>query len=97
MKENKFIQKEFSWNVHYELATTYYNKNGNLIFPITTEIDNTKLSNWLFIQKQSYVKDILSEIKITKLEALNIVWDAPSIPWVYNCALAKRYYELNGD
>ena len=87
------------WEKGYKLAEQYYNTYGNLnisdgyILP-----DGYKLGSWITNQRENYKKGKLSPERIARLEAIGMLWKgARSRTWDECFALAKEYYEKNGN
>ena len=82
-KTKKLESIGMNWNVSgkhwydmYKLAREYRLKYGNLLISkeYITE-DNKNLGMWIFIQRNSYVRGMLSDDKKKMLDALGIIWD----------------------
>ncbi len=81
------------WNDTYQKCVRHYEKYRT--------ISNIKkyaanLSQWLVNQRLKYRNNQLSQERIDKLNALEIVWDYNDI-WEQYYDAAKRFYEKNGN
>lgn len=91
-----------SWDLMYEKAKAYYEENGDLMIPAKyiTE-DGCALGNWLSAQRKAYAGKTdkqLTQVQITKLEAIGIVWtNHLDYIWDVYFAAAKDYYTTHGD
>lgn len=88
---------EDTWNKMYLLAYEYYNEFGCLNIPQGKLYKGQNLGNWLHEQRQSYRKSRLTEDKIQKLEALEIVWFPHQTKWNTYFQYAKKYYDEIGN
>ena len=63
------------WVKKFNLAKSYYEKNGNLDIGYTCDTED-ELSIFLYKQRFLYRKNMLSEDKIKLLNCLEIEWDS---------------------
>ena len=82
------------WNKNYEAAKSYFAVNGDLnVPPSYTTDDGFALGKW--IERQRNNADISPERK-KKLDEIGMAWRKES-SWERRFALAKSYFEANGD
>ena len=96
-----------TWDLMYNLATAYYNKNNNLEIPrsfktldgITCDENGYKLGAWINTQRQTYKSATLSKEKIELLEKIDMRFKNKinKIGWEEYYKLAKVYFEKRGD
>ena len=101
--KNKF---EEIWIIKYNIASAYYEHNGNLEIPVKFKTLNgyeydengTNLGIWINHQRQSYKKAKLSPEKINLLKTIGMRFKTGNYnDWNENYALAQDYYEHNGN
>lgn len=90
-----------SWDDYYELAVQYYKEHGNLLVPVNYSKNGMNLGYWIIDQRKSmkgqgHRRD-LTEAQIEKLDAIEMVWDKFKEQWDETYAIAKEYYEENGN
>ena len=95
------------WIIKYNIAAEYYERNGNLEIPEKFKTLNgyeydengINLGRWLTNQKQSYKKATLSPERINLLKDIGMCFEIRdnNNEWNKNYALAKNYYEHNGN
>ena len=66
---------ERAWRIRYEMAKTYYEKNGDLRIPKDFQADGFKLGTWVYTQKKSYRSGELSQERIELLDAIGMEWE----------------------
>ena len=88
---------DYEWMKMYDLATGYYNDNGNLSVPknYKTE-DNVLLGAWVERQRKQYQDNKLSKKQVDLLNEIAMEWSKISDKWMKNYALAVSYYNDNG-
>ena len=94
------------WNKNYALAKNYYERNGNLEIPARFKTLNgyeydengINLGIWIISQRRSYKNVKLSPEKINLLKTIGMRFEIKyNDGWNKNYALAKNYYEHNGN
>ena len=90
------------WEQMYSCAAKFYAQNGHLNVPKSELVDGRPLQVWLYLQRQkylkkNYMKGILKEEQITRLNAIGMVWNPFHEQWVKEYALAKMYYQQHGN
>ncbi len=91
-----------SWDLMFEYAKEYYEKNGNLDVNkrYYTE-EGYSLGSWLLTQRRVYngtVNGILTQVQIDKLNSIGMRWESASdAAWEKYYAAAARYYQANGN
>lgn len=95
MHWNRF---EVSWDSYYSLAKDYFNEHGdlNIVADYNTE-DGVHLGAWLANQKGKYKKFKLSELQISLLEKIGIVWNCSDDSWDEGYRHAEEYFRANGN
>ena len=95
MHWNRF---EVSWDSYYSLAKDYFSKHGdlNIVADYETE-DGVRLGAWLANQKGKYKKFKLSELQISLLEKIGIVWSCSDDSWDEGYRHAEEYFRANGN
>ncbi|MCD7761789.1 MAG: Helicase associated domain protein [Lachnospiraceae bacterium] len=91
-----------SWDLMFQKAKEFYQKNGNLQVPCRyITADGYALGNWISNQRRirkGQIPGSLSEERIQRLDAIGMAWEAASdLRWERNYAAAKRYRETYGD
>lgn len=91
-----------SWDIMYENAKAYYEKNGDLEIPATyfTE-DGYSLGLWINTQRGLYRGTHngkpLTQMQIDALNAIGMRWQSiGELSWERYYEAAKKYYEENG-
>ena len=102
--KNKF---EEIWIIKYNIASAYYEHNGNLEIPEKFKTLNgyeydengINLGIWIQNQKQLYKKAKLSPEKINLLKKLGMCFETRdnNNEWNKNYALVQNYYEHHGN
>ena len=92
-----------SWDIMYENAKAYYEKNGDLEIPATyfTE-DGYSLGLWINTQRGLYRGTHngkpLTQMQIDALNAIGMRWQSiGELSWERYYEAAKKYYEENGN
>jgi len=69
------------WEVRYNHAKDFYEKNGHLRIPATYVVDGIWLGKWLYEQRSYHRKDLrsLTPHKIHLLEQIGIVWNTQAV------------------
>lgn len=84
-----------TWDHGYQKLLVYYRQNGDINVPATFKTsDGFRLGDWLSNRREKFER--LSKEKKEKLNALGMVW-LKDDPWEVRYALAKEYYEKNGN
>jgi superfamily II DNA or RNA helicase len=86
--ENKIIS---TWDRWYDNLSIYYKEHGNSLVPKTKGSKNYKLALWISKQRELYRNKCLSEDKIKKLEAVNMVWNKLDNFWITMFNVCKQY------
>lgn len=87
-----------NWFEYYELATKYYNENGNLLISlqfITNE--GVKLGAWIGTQRKQYKNGRISKNKVELLEKIGMTWSIYDAQWFEYYYLSVEYNKKNGD
>ena len=101
--KNKF---EEIWIIKYNIASAYYEHNGNLEIPEKFKTLNgyeydengINLGMWIQNQKQLYKKAKLSPERINLLKAIGMRLETVNYnDWNENYALVQNYYEHHGN
>ncbi len=95
------------WNKNYTLAKNYYEHNGNLEIPEKFKTLNgyehdengINLGMWIISQRRSYKNVKLSPERLNLLKNIGMRFEIKhnNNEWNKNYALAKNYYERNGN
>ena len=90
-----------NWEMYYEEAKKYYEKNGNLDMPQKYKTkEGMSLGSWVYTQRRIHegkAQGYLSEERISLLEQIGMVWGIGiEHRWNEKYELAKKYYEENG-
>lgn len=64
---------EYAWTRGYEQALRYWQENGHLRVPRGTRINGVDLQSWVCEQRKSFKKGKLSQEKILKLVAIDVI------------------------
>lgn len=91
-----------SWNLMYELASRYFEANGNLeITKRYVTPDGYTLGSWINTQRlvrAGKVNGKLTDKQIEKLDRIGMRWDSiRDLSWEKNYSAAEKYYAENGD
>ena len=90
-----------SWEIMYQYAVQYFQAHGNLdVAERYKTPDGYSLGSWVNIQRRLYRGELsghLSEERIAKLDAIDMLWDsARDRTWNKFYTAACAYYEQNG-
>ena len=88
-------KKTLDWDMMYKKAYRYFEEHGdlNILRNYVTE-DNLPLGKWLAYNRYLYAYGKLSQERISRLEAIGIVWrKAHHNKWDKLYEAAKRYYD----
>lgn len=91
-----------SWDMYYEEAKLYYERNGNLEMPqkYKTE-EGLSLGSWVYTQRRIHegkTKGCLTEERVKLLEQIGMVWGVGlELRWNEKYKLAKKYFEEYGN
>ncbi|MCM1059363.1 MAG: Helicase associated domain protein [Eubacterium sp.] len=90
------------WDTMYACACEYFAEHGNLEMPRRYKTESgLSLGNWLDTQRgvrSGKINGILTEERISKLDALNMRWESVSdMNWEKNFAAAVEYAEKYGE
>ena len=91
-----------SWDLMYECAKKYYEKNGHLEVPARYfSEDGYSLGRWIYNQRsirKGTLSGTLTDIQIEKLNKIGMRWDLyTDYSWNINFNAAKEYYEKFGN
>ena len=96
-----------TWDLMYNLAKEYYNKNNNLeisqhfktLDGINYDKNGYKLGFWIINQRQAYKNRKLSKEKIELLEKIGMRFspDKREKEWMKNYGLAEAYFNKNNN
>lgn len=91
-----------SWDLMYECAKKYFEKNGHLEVPARYfSEDGYSLGHWIYNQRsirKGQVAGSLSDIQIEKLDKIGMRWDLyTDYSWTVNFNAAKEYYDKFGN
>lgn len=93
--------RDLSWNKYYDAALSYYVEYGDLKVPAQYVKDGIKLGSWLSnlrtYRKCGAQSNYLTEERIAALDSIGMIWDVLDMLWQRNFAVAKLYYEQNGN
>lgn len=64
---------EYSWNRAYESALAFWKENGHIHVPRGTRNGNIDLQSWVSEQRKKYKQGKLSQDRILKLAAIEII------------------------
>lgn len=62
------------WEIWYEYCEEYYEEKGNIDIPKGFTYNQAALGEWIIYQRKCYHKNILSEYRRIKLDALGMNW-----------------------
>ena len=92
-------QADIKWEKGFEEAKKYYEQNGAADAPyayVTPE--GYKLGIFLTKCRERYAKGSLSQERIDRLNAINMIWSkSKANEWETCFGLLKKYYEEHGD
>lgn len=81
------------WDEYYEDAHSFYNEHGHLQVPAGCLCQNGKsLSRWIQVQRDYYKRNKLTEMQISKLTEIGMLWTLDD-PWESGYEHAQKYYE----
>ncbi len=91
-----------SWDLMYEYARQYYQKNGNLEVPVRYQTEEGYgLGQWILTQRRVRARDkygMLGEERIRRLDRIGMVWGSyRDLSWERYFKEAAAYYEEHGD
>ncbi len=94
--------QECRWNRGYEHAKSFYDEHGNLDvradyvtedgFPLGTWISNNR--TWY---RNNSHQSLLNQERVSRLDAIGMIWSKNSALWDRNIKEAKRYYDQYGN
>jgi uncharacterized protein (DUF2384 family) len=87
---------EQEWEKGYAALRKYYIKYNDCDVNINYTVNKFQLGKWLNRQRQSYKKKKLSNVRITRLETLGVVWNPLSHDWEKGYAMLNKYYRQFG-
>ena len=92
------IDKEEIWNKWYQLAVEYRNEHDDLLVPYNYKTKSGEnLGQWIIVARQACKNGDLSQDKIKKLDAIDMVWDALINKEEKWYQLAIEYRNEHGD
>lgn len=87
-----------SWMTYYNMCRLYYDEHGDLMIPLSYQVNGIKVGKWLNMQRYLYRRNELSEEKVTLLESIGIIWNRyRRLSWNNYYELAKSYYLEHGN
>lgn len=84
------------WEKNFKLVEAYYLKHGNLNFSRNHSIGSFRPNIWLSRQRHLYKEKMLPQIKIEKLEFLNILWNVLDDKWDLYVLELENFKSLYG-
>ncbi len=95
-------QLESAWGHGFDHAKAYYEAFGDLLVPARYKSpDGFALGSWIYNLRQRRANgehaSLLNEERIARLDAIGMVWDAPSLQWEKNYCRALEYYNAHGN
>ena len=88
-------RSSLKWERGYQEALKYHNEHGNIYVPTKFVSESGfHLGEWISYQREGRIR--ITPERRAKLDALGMVWSRED-PWERRFALAKAYYEENGD
>lgn len=91
-------KKQDTWDIRFELAKAYFEKNGNLEISTNYVVDGIWLGKWLAEQRTSKAKGALSKDKIERLDKIGMDWLTPAArTWETYFLACERYYKHYGN
>lgn len=94
--KDKEIQELTSWNMWYNLCIDYKNEFGHLFTHKNEKFKGKKLNDWCQIQRKLYKDGKLPEEQMTKLEAIEFVFDTKLYMWMKRFEEYKEYVRETG-
>lgn len=91
-----------SWDLMYEKAKQYYQKEGHLDVPKKYKTsEGYSLGSWIAVQRRVKAGEqygTLTEERVEKLNGIGMIWDGHrDVSWRKHFASAKAYYETFGN
>lgn len=91
-----------SWDLMYAQAEAYYRANGALDVPRRyTTPEGLPLGSWISTQRKArrgMCSGRLSQEQIARLDSIGMIWEnCQELRWEKSYALARAYYEANGN
>jgi len=103
-KKTKLEELGVVWDVHkwkwdqmLALLLEYKNREGDCMVPQRHEESGKNLGSWLDSQRQLQKKGALDKDKVTRLEAIGVIWDVPDFNQEEMMNSLLRYKEREGD
>lgn len=85
------------WEQGYAHAQEFYVKNGHLRVVVdNVSSDGFKLGVWIANQRAKRRKNVLSEERASRLEAIGMIWDVNETCWQLAYEAAREFYFANG-
>lgn len=98
------LEKSLSatWDVNYDAARSYYQRNGHLNVPAAYRTENgIQLGAWIGSQRRLYQSEYrgsLTEDRIARLNRIGMIWENRyEHSWESSFQLAEEYYIEHGD
>ena len=89
---------EAAWEKGFASAQKYRTEHGDLLVPVRYRDKNDfALGEWIVYNRQRYLGGNLTQNRIERLEAIDMVWSTSNDLWEQNYAAATQYYLEHGD
>lgn len=89
------------WEQYFQAAQVYTQENGHLRVPVNYQTpEGLALGVWINNQRSKYKGQRacrLTDVQISRLESIGMVWSITDATWMQYYTAAKTYYENNGD
>jgi hypothetical protein len=83
-----------SWDRWFGLLEIFSEENGHCNVPTNLKFRGLRLGKW--VNKQRANRGLLSESKVSRLDALGFSWDQKSEIWNATFTALKKFYECHG-
>lgn len=84
------------WEYYYYLAKQFYEQYHHLNIPLKYKINDINLGYWIAAQRDSYVKRLLTQEQIERLEKIGMIWCISEYCFIHNTIdkfNKKKYYQ----
>ncbi|MBW2544492.1 MAG: helicase associated domain-containing protein, partial [Deltaproteobacteria bacterium] len=83
------------WEERFSELFLFKSTTGHCDVPDKWE-ENPKLSHWVGVQRQNYIKGKMNHERVTRLHEIGFVWEPIDASWAERFSALIRFKELNG-
>jgi len=87
-----------NWFFWFGLLMKYREQNGHSAVPSQyIDRNGNKLGTWCSVQRQKYIKNLLTKEKVKQLNNLNFIWDLLDYQWELGFSELQSFYFSHGN